>query len=88
MVDIRDLNNINEIMDLILVNAEQMRTDAAMGGEMGDGGASRLEEQVKFYKQGWEGHFPNEWETYRRQYNRENDPEYETYLRLKDKFED
>ena len=82
------MRNINEIMELILKEAEQKRENAGYNGDYGDGGASQLEDQVKFFKLGWGQQFPPEWEKYKIQFNRENDPEYQKYLLLKDKFKD
>lgn len=79
--------NIDKIMDKVLENAEKVRMDAAYGGHHHDGGASDMETQVLFYKYGETGVVPPEWETYVKQVNREEDPDYEVYLKLKDKFE-
>ena len=61
--------------------------------------ASRLEEQVTFFKLGvWNSHdkgvddellieIPREWEKYFVEYQNEKDPEYQEYKRLKEKFE-
>lgn len=63
--------------------AKQRREDAGYDGRWDDGGASRLEEQVRFYcAGGGNGPIPAEW----REYEKLIDPEYETYQRLKEKF--
>jgi len=77
-----------KIIELILKDADKMENDAAMGGAHHDGGASKLKDNVKFWKLGMMKKFPNEWDSYTRQYNRENDPDYQKYLLLKHKFED
>lgn len=43
--------------------------------------------QVKFYEYGQRGVIPAEWKEYENEARRESDPEYETYLRLKKKYE-
>ena len=43
--------------------------------------------QVKFYEYGQRGVIPAEWKEYEHTARSEHDPEYETYLRLKEKFE-
>jgi hypothetical protein len=50
---------------------------------MSDGGAGRLEEQIKFYNYGRQAIVPQEWDSYKQQL----DPEYAEYKRLKEKFE-
>lgn len=43
--------------------------------------------QVKFYEYGQRGVIPPEWKDYETAARTERDPEYATYLRLKEKFE-
>lgn len=67
----------------ILDVAKKLREDAGYDGRWDDGGAARLEEQVRFYCAGGAiGPIPFEW----REYEKLIDPEYETYQRLKEKF--
>lgn len=73
---------IDKLIPLILKHAEESKFDAGMSGRWDDGGASRLEEQVKFFQYGMHGQIPPEWEVYKK----ELDPEYIEYLRLKRKF--
>jgi hypothetical protein len=72
-----------EIMELILSDAAKIRTNASFSGSWGDGGASDLEKQVRFFKYGMNLALPPEWE----HYNQRLDPEYTEFLRLKKKFE-
>jgi len=74
--------DIKKIMDLVLDAARQARESAGLSGSWGDGGASVLEAQVKFYNYGKRGVIPDEWKTH----TDKADPEYATYLRLKEKF--
>ena len=67
----------------ILEVAKQLREDAAYNGSWTDGGASRLEEQVRFFQAGGgSGPIPAEW----KQYEKLIDPEYSEFQRLKKKF--
>jgi len=78
---------IEKVMSLILKDADQKQDDAGRGGMMHDGGASRLREQVLFYKAGLNNTIPKEWEEYSKKSKRISDPEYSEYVRLKNKFE-
>ena len=73
---------IDKLIEIVLTAAADARESAGYGGRMDDGGASRLEDQVKFYNYGRNGIVPPEWETYKK----ELDPEYQRYLELKKKF--
>jgi hypothetical protein len=77
---------LNKIFDVILREAHDARESAGYSGSYGDGGASRLEEQVKFYKYGMIKALPPEWDKYHDQARNEADPEYKEYLRLQNKF--
>jgi hypothetical protein len=81
-------SQIEAVIALVLADAHDSREAAGMGGRWDDGGASRLEEQVKFFRYGISRCMPPEWEKYARQVENNADPEYKTYLRLKDKFRD
>lgn len=73
---------IDKLIELALKDAENKRLDAGYGGHMHDGGASQIEAEVKFYQYGLAGRIPPEWEKYEKQL----DPEWVEYLRLKKKF--
>lgn len=74
---------IEKVMEIVLQEADERQRAAGHNGERGDGGASMLRQQVKFYKMGMAGHVPIEWEKYKQKL----DPEWKEYLRLKEKFE-
>ena len=78
--------NIEQIMNMVLKAAESARTDAGFSGGWGDGGAARMEDQVRFYRYGLQCVVPPEWKKYEEQLQREADPEYDQYLRLQKKF--
>lgn len=91
---------LRQIIETVSMKAQQMRTDAAYGGEHGDGGASRLEQNLDFFTLGFkareglgqitldeldkEVEVPTTWQSY---FYRQ-DPEYSEYVRLKNKFGD
>lgn len=76
--------DVEKLMNLVLKAAESARMDAGYGGRHDDGGASHMEAQVRFYRLGQRNEIPDEWKTFANQL----DPEYETFLRLKEKFRD
>ena len=76
-----------KIFRKVLNDAEERRYNAHAGGEQHDGGASKLEDQVKFYQFGQENILPDEWLKYYHEVMIEQDPEYTEYIRLKNKFE-
>ena len=79
--------DITNFSAFLLRKAKVMREDAAYGGQHNDGGAHALEQQVSIYQAGIRCTFPEEWTDYITEYNRKTDPEYDTYKRLKLKFE-
>lgn len=66
--------------------AKGMRDDAAHGGSMDDGGASRLESLCDAYEAGQRNAAPEFLRGFMVQAEREADPEYATYQRLHAKF--
>lgn len=62
------------------------RESAAHAGERGDGGAENLEIALKYWLDGINGRIPSRFQEYVDEYNKVRDPEYQEYLRLKDKF--
>ena len=82
-----------QIVETITEKANEMRTKAAYGGEYEDGGASTLEQNLEFFVLGFKTHggldlntevqVPSAWQKY---FFRQ-DPEYDEYFRLKNKFE-
>ena len=92
---------LRQIVETITQKANEMRTSAAYGGDHGDGGASKLENNLEFFVLGFKTHAdavvddPNhviyvqtEVEVplaWQKYFFRQN-PEYNEYLRLKSKF--
>ena len=77
---------IEDIIKLVLIDAEKRRNDAGYAGRMDDGGASALKEQVEYYLAGMNGEIPENWQKYVKEIKILSDPEYRDYLRLKEKF--
>lgn len=85
---------IEQIVDKITKIAENKRTSAAYSGERNDGGASQLENSLNLFTTGVKTALlavkektdlldvPKQWEDY----FIDEDPEYQEFLRLKEKF--
>jgi hypothetical protein len=78
---------IEKVIKKVEEYAEEQAYDAAMEGAMNDGGRSRTLDSIKFYRCGLDNQIPVEWEGFIKEINREEDPEYKYYLKLKEKFE-
>lgn len=76
--------NIEKVVGAVFKDAENQRYNSPWG----DGGASDLMEQIKWYRYGQLGAIPQEWQTYADQVIKETDPDYEQYILLKKKFGD
>lgn len=66
---------------------EKARESAAFGGSMGYDGASRLEALTNSWEAGLKRLVPDELQGHLAEFERENDPEWKEYNRLKEKFE-
>jgi len=66
--------------------AHQKREDAGYSGSWGDNGARALEETCDAFEAGLQGKCPDAWKEELAKMQRENDPEYKEFLRLKQKF--
>jgi hypothetical protein len=87
---------LSEIEDEVKLVAIQLKNDAAYSGSHGDNGAYKLLESFEIFKLGVLAgqsatqtntdliDVPNQWKGYFKQY----DPEYQEYVRLKEKFGD
>ena len=85
-----DENLVEYIRATILKQARILSENAAINGEMGDGGASELERKLAHWTDGVR--FAQTGKTVvfsaiAEQFDRERDPEYTEYLRLKERFE-
>jgi hypothetical protein len=78
----------DEVMRLALLEADNARVNAGMSGSFHDGGASAIENAVKFFKYGLDRKIPPEWDKYRKIAVNNKDPEYAIYLKLKEKFKE
>ena len=73
------MTDFKEVCEMVLAHAADARMDAGYGGRYDDGGASHMEELVKFFNHGLKGELPPEWE----KYLDKNHPNYTRYLRMK-----
>jgi hypothetical protein len=75
-------SKIERLISIVLNAAHSAREGAGYGGRWDDGGASHMEDQVKFYRYGQQSIVPPEW----KEYEKLLDPEYQEYVRLQQKF--
>jgi len=75
------------IAAMIKNEAHNKREDAIFSGAMHDNGASGIINELEFYEAGVSGEIPKKWEKYVKELDNIADPDYETYLKLKKKFE-
>lgn len=80
-------NNINGFFIYLINKAHSMRESAGYNGDHHDGGARGLEIQVEAYRAGMASTIPPCWKTYYEEFTKTQDPEYQTYISLKQKFE-
>jgi len=76
-------SEMEQLIKIVKSAADNAEKNAAYGGQMNDGEASKIRTQAYFYEYGMELIMPKEWE----EYEKEMDPEYNKYLELKKKFE-
>ncbi len=77
----------NEFLKELLHKAEVKRENAGYAGSMGDGGASRIEDEVAVYKAGLAGDVPETWAQEYKEFSNKQDPRYGEYIKLKGIFE-
>lgn len=80
--------------DIVLADATIREKRAGHNGEMGDNGAEELRKMVTAYRAGWTGQVPQGWKSYYDEAvaklklkDKQQDPEYQKYLELKQRFE-
>ena len=83
------INNIDidDFLEFLYNEMLKKRYYADQSGSHTDGGAKELEAQIDVFTSGLNKVLPVLWEPYLKKYNLENDPDYQTYLKLKEKFE-
>lgn len=69
------------------IAADDVERNAAYGGAMHDGGASRMRAEAIAYEDGLERTIPSFLEPFIKEVNRQEDPDYAKFLELKKKFE-
>jgi hypothetical protein len=78
---------VDAALALYLTEAQTKRDSAGYAGEWGDGGASRMEEQVADYKSGRMNEIPTWLVRCYSKVKAQRDPDFDEYQRLKKKFE-
>lgn len=78
--------SLSLFLDFLVKQANTKRISAAFDGSRDDGGCAALLSEVAAYRAGAEGKIPAIWESHRRAFNRQFDPEYQQYLELKNRF--
>lgn len=82
-----DKELVNYIEKRVNDIADDLEMNAAYGGHMGDGGASRKRENLEFWLSGVRQDVPKHYAEIVSEFERKKDPEYQKYLELKKKFE-
>jgi len=75
-----------DIIEILYKEADRKDESSAYAGGTGGAGGD-LRRQTQMYVAGREHGIPKEFQEFVDQYRKERDPEYEQYLRLKEKFE-
>lgn len=78
--------NFPAFLDFLRKVADEDREIAAMSGEHGARGAQTLLDQIEIWTAGSEKKIPSQWKRHAQKFNRENDPDYATFQKLKKKF--
>lgn len=81
---------LKAIKESIARSAVEARDDAGYSGRMDDGGARNMEEKLRYWLDGIKFASTGDTEVYSsiaKRLEKETDPEYEEYKRLKEKFE-
>ena len=79
--------NLEAVYQKIKKAAEKAKMDAGYNGSHTDGGASRMLSELKMYQMGFNRTFPSQWKPYLEEVKNEQDPEWNLYQKLKEKFE-
>lgn len=77
---------MNDFLDYLMEIAAQKQLSANLNGEHSRT-ADDIQEQISVYEAGMAGKIPDVWKLYHADFVKLNDPEYNEYLRLKEKFE-
>lgn len=81
------MDKLDQLCLRLLKHANDLQNDAGHAGAMTDYGAQNLRDQVSVFQAGRRGEVPEKWQLYAEMMDRETDPEYAEYQRLKKKFE-
>jgi hypothetical protein len=76
----------NQIIAWVKAEAQARREDAGYAGQWDDGGAGALLREVQAYQAGAAGTVPPSWQPIIYKHVRQQDAEYQEYIRLANKF--
>ena len=79
--------SVLDITERVVIRAAEAALDAGFSGAHHDGGARALIERLKAWCDGLDGQLPDDFQQDCVAIQKEEDPEYEEYLRLQKKFE-
>lgn len=82
-----ELKITDKFLEHLRVVADTTEMNAGYGGHHHDGGASRMREAICAYTAGRDGKIPSFWVEELKAFTLTQDEEYETYQRLRVKFE-
>jgi hypothetical protein len=85
-MDTLDRNLVRKLASVVRNEANSLEMNAGMSGLHHDGGAGRLLAMLGAWQDGLAQKVPEEFKVFVNQIEREEDPEYPDYLRLKEKF--
>jgi hypothetical protein len=82
-----DHERIPGFFNAMEARAKSLADSAGFSGSWGDNGAGHLRERVECWRAGLENRVPDALEDEFDEYSKTQDPEYNEFLRLKNKFE-
>lgn len=80
------MNQYSNFIQYVRRVAKNKQDDAAYGGSMHDNGGGSLMLQADAYEAGAAGVIPEAWLSMLKEYTKTIDPEYQEFIRLRNKF--
>lgn len=78
---------VDAIITLVLKEVDEREKAAGYSGSWSDNGSQYTRDMVEYYRMGQAGMIPPEWEKFVNQVKKNEDPEYQEFLRLQKKFQ-
>lgn len=82
-----NIEQANRVITIVLKHAASARESAGQNGRFDDGGAVALEREAHCFLAGMNRQWPEGWEKYINEDRQANDPDYQTFIRLKRIYE-